>query len=124
MKRKSVLIVEDELSLSEALKIKISKAGYEVLIAQDGAEGLRVALEKKPALILLDIVMPKMDGISMLKELRKDAWGKDVRVVLLTNLDDTGKITDAFEQDALNYLVKSDWKLDDIIKKIDNWISD
>ena len=70
-----ILIVEDEDSLLSALVDKFLKAGYRVVTARDGEEGLTVALREQPDLILLDIVMPKMDGISLLRQLRDNSWG-------------------------------------------------
>ena len=115
---KKILIVEDEKSLLKGLTIKFSKEGFSVFGAQDGKAGLRLALSKKPDLILLDIVMPVMDGITMLKELRKDKWGKSAIVFLLTNLEDADKTTQSIEQNAAAYLVKSNWTLNDLVQQI------
>lgn len=115
---KKILIVEDELQLLNSLKIKIRHEGFTVFVAKDGAEGLRIALKNKPDLILLDVIMPKMDGIEMLKRLRRDAWGKDVPVILLSNDDDPDHIKETLKDNATDYLIKSDWRLEDIITKV------
>ena len=84
---KKILVVEDEISLRKALADKFRREGFAVLEAKDGEEGLAVALKEQPHIILLDIVLPKMDGMTMLKKLRQEnAWGKSVPVILLTNL--------------------------------------
>ncbi len=116
--KKSILIAEDELSLRLPLALKLEEEGFEVIQAGDGKIALEKALHSHPDLILLDIVMPVMDGLTMLKHLRDDEWGKTARVMIFTNLSDISKIAEAAEYDAKEYLVKSDMKLDDILQKI------
>lgn len=113
-----ILIIEDESTLLAALVDKFTQEGFTVLSAKDGQEGLNSARDKHPDIILLDIVMPIMDGITMLYEMRKDSWGKLVPVIILTNLSDAGKVAESISQGVYDYLVKSDWKLDDIVKKV------
>ena len=115
---KKILIVEDEKILLKDLADKFTKEGFEVITAGDGQAGLNVAIQNHPDLILLDIVMPIMDGMTMLYQLRKDEWGKTVEVILLTNLSDSDKIADSYLEDVHDYLVKSDWTLDDIVAKV------
>lgn len=117
MKQK-VLIIEDETTLMKVLQDKFSAEGFEVLVADDGVMGLSVALEGSPDLILLDIIMPKKDGITMLRELRADPRGKDVPVVILTNLSDAESINSGVKNGAYDFLVKSDWSLDDVVRKV------
>lgn len=116
---KKILIIEDEKSLISALSDKFKKVGYEVLEAADGQLGLDMAIKEHPDLILLDIVMPVMDGMKVLENLRKDDWGKKARIILLTNLSDAEKEAECRNQGAHDYLIKSDWKIDDIVKKVD-----
>jgi len=113
-----ILIVEDESSLSKALKDKFTKENFEVLLAEDGQKGLKVALEKHPDIILLDIVMPVMDGITMLEKLRLDDWGKNVPVIMLSNLSDETKVEDSVRLGSRHYMVKTDWHIDDVVKKV------
>lgn len=117
-KKYMVLIVEDEVSLATALHEKFISEGFSVLEAHDGEEGLEIALAKKPDCILLDIIMPKMDGITMLKHLRVDPWGKKAKVIMLTNLSDSTQVASAMEQDAFEFLVKSDVKIEEIVSKV------
>jgi DNA-binding response OmpR family regulator len=116
--KKKILIVEDETSLRNALRDKLMLEGFIVLEAKNGEEGLDVALRDHPDLILLDIIMPKMDGLTMLKKLREDVWGKNTKVILLTNLSDNEKVSEALLQGSYDYLVKSDWKIGDVVAKI------
>ncbi|OGD23221.1 hypothetical protein A2Z10_03755 [Candidatus Azambacteria bacterium RBG_16_47_10] len=116
--KKTVLIVEDEPSLQRALGDHFSREGISVLSAKNGQEGLEVALREHPGVILLDIVMPVMDGMTMLTKLREDVWGKDAHVILLTNLVDNKEIVEAMKTGVFDYLVKSDWKIDDVVEKV------
>ncbi len=113
-----ILVVEDEKALREVLIDKFTREGMKVVAAKDGEEGLKMAKELHPDLILLDIVMPRMDGIAVLDKLREDKWGKTAKVVFLTNLDDTNRVSRAMQNDAFEYLIKSDWKLEEVVKKV------
>lgn len=115
---KKILIVEDEISPLKALVAKFSREGFNVLQAEDGETGLRLALQEHPDLILLDIILPKMDGLTMLKKLREDERGTKVPVILLTNLSDSQKVAEAVEHHACDYLVKSDWPLEAVVQKV------
>lgn len=115
---KKILIVEDEPPLRNALRDKLSRENFAVLEAKNGEEGLEIALRERPDLILLDIIMPVMDGITMLKKLRGDDWGKNAKVIMLTNLSDDESLANAIAQGSHEYLVKSDWKIEDVVAKI------
>ena len=118
MEQKTILVVEDEASLQNILLDKLKEENFLCFKANNGEEGLKIALEKHPDLILLDIIMPVMEGMTMLKKLREDTWGKKVPVILLTNLSDEAKINTAEEKKAADYLVKADWKLEDVVTKV------
>ena len=116
MSKSKILIVEDELSLVEALNRKFTKAGFEVLEANDGEVGLKMALDEKPDIVILDILMPKMDGIEAMKQIRQDKkWGKDVPIIMLTNINDSATVSEAANYQVFDFLVKTDWRLDDIV---------
>lgn len=117
---KKVLIVEDEESLLKVLAAGLGGKEIKVFTAMDGEEGLAVALKERPDLILLDLLMPKMDGITMLKRLRDrdDDWGKKVKVIILTNLEDQGKLAAAVENRVYDFMVKSNWNISDVLKKV------
>jgi DNA-binding response OmpR family regulator len=118
MKNARILIVDDENDLLSALDAAFSAAGFSVFLAKDGIEGLGIALREKPDLILLDIRMPKMNGHKMLQELRKDPWGKMVKVLLLTNADDPTNITRGIELQSNDYLIKSQVSLEELVKQV------
>ena len=113
---KKILIVEDEKYLLDIMKEELEDAGFAVVTAADGQEGL-IAIEKEnPDLMLLDIAMPKMDGIQVLRELKnKD---KTIPVIMLTNLDDLDHVGKALDLGLSDYLVKSNWKLEEVIKRV------
>ena len=116
---KKVLIVEDELAYVRLLHDQLTAKGYEVLEAKDGKEGLEIAKKEKPDMILLDIRMPVMDGMTMLSLLRQDESGKDAKVIMLTNLEPDDKILGGVVKDLPTYyFVKSDTKLEDLTEKI------
>ena len=113
-----MLIVEDETPLLRALMEKFGHHGFRVLTAENGEKGLNLANQEHPEVILLDIVMPKMDGIMVLKKLRADDKTKDIPIILLTNLYDNEKLAEAAQYGVYDYLIKSDWKIEDVVKKV------
>jgi len=119
--QKTVLIIEDEKFLREALVDILRFKKFLTLEAKNGKDGLNIALSKHPELILLDIIMPEMDGVALLKKIREDAWGEKVPVIILTNLSATSEqlTNNADTQNPTQYLIKSDWKLYDIVKKVE-----
>ncbi len=115
---KKILIVEDEAPLLQLLIEKFTHEGYAAQGATNGEEGLACALAEHPDLILCDIKMPKMDGLAMSKALRQDSWGRDATIIFLTNLDDRSKVSDAVDARVFDYIVKSNWKIEDVVKKV------
>lgn len=120
MDKKKILIVEDEEAMLDAISEALLNQEFATLMAKDGEEGLGIALREHPDLILLDILMPKMDGMVMLQKLRLDEWGKGVPVIILTNVDPSANsvINSVLQNEPAYYLVKSDVKLEGIVEKI------
>jgi CheY-like chemotaxis protein len=116
-KQKTILIVEDDQFLLEILRDVFSKAGFNVILSRNGEEGLKTVLEKNPDLILIDILMPKMDGITMLQKIRENPQGKNIPAIVLTNLNDNETINKALESGAYDFLVKSDWEPKDLVNR-------
>jgi len=117
---KKILIVEDEKALVKVLSKELANSGFKVISARNGQEGLGLAQTENPDLILLDIVMPVMDGVTMLKKLRQK---NDVPVIVLTNLNDKEHLEQAMAAGSYNFLVKSNYSLADIINKINQILS-
>lgn len=117
--KKKILIIEDEVALVTALADKLTAEGFVTVSAKDGLEGLAVFAKEKPDLILLDILMPEMDGMTMLRKLRETEGGKTVPVIILTNLNPVDRLSSgAQEFDPAYFLVKTDWTLDQVVAKI------
>lgn len=121
---KKILIVEDDVLLSDTLTMALKDEGYDVFQAYDGAQGLSLAEKHMPDLILCDINMPTMDGITMLRAIRETAWGKNLNFIMLTNFSDEEKVFEVLKNHVFTYLVKSDWELDKIIEKIKEQVFD
>lgn len=115
-KPKKILVVEDEDLLREAIVNKLSREGFTVGQAVNGVQGLEQALALKPDLIFLDILMPRMDGVRMLSRLRAHRAGRDMRVIILTNLSDTEMIDQTLAEKIDGYLVKSDIDLSELTR--------
>lgn len=113
-----ILIVEDEEILLTALSEELQQQGFNIIGAKDGVEGVEKAVAEKPDLILLDLVMPRMDGITALKEIKEKPETKDIPVVILTNLSDYDKVSDALSLGAMDYLVKANYRLEELVGKI------
>jgi two-component system alkaline phosphatase synthesis response regulator PhoP len=113
---KKILIVEDEETMSRSLTDVLVMEGFDVEVATDGEEGIEKTLKGNPDLILLDIVMPKMDGITMAKKLKEQ--GVNIPIIVLTNLNDLESISKAVEVGSFEYLIKTQWKIADVIDKI------
>jgi DNA-binding response OmpR family regulator len=115
---KKLLIVEDETDIREAMAEAAKQEGFQVLVAKNGQEGVDIALAEKPDLILLDIVMPVMDGHEVLKKLRNDPWGQSVKIIMLTSMDDVKNIGEASTNNITEYIIKAHSSLDDIMKQV------
>ncbi len=116
---RKILIVDDEMDISKTLAEHFKRKGYAVEVANDGEEGIAKAKEFLPQLILLDILMPVMDGISALRQLKADASTANIPVIMLTNLDTQDKVAGAMEAGTTHYLVKSDYSPEDLDKKVE-----
>ncbi|MDP2741169.1 MAG: response regulator transcription factor [bacterium] len=114
---KKILVVEDDPKMIRMLIDALKKEKFETIEATNGEEGLKAALELKPDLILLDLVMPIMDGLEMLNKLRAEDKGKDIPVIILTNSGDFDKIAQAVEKGICSYMVKSDFTIEDLVKR-------
>lgn len=117
---KKILYIEDEQTLRGVIHDILSKDEPELIYleAKNGEDGLEIAMKEKPDLILLDIILPKMDGFVMLDKLRMDPWGKNAKVIILSNLSDRKYILDSFRNDVYEYYVKTDIRIEDLVAKI------
>jgi len=117
---RKILIVEDELSYLNLLHKELTAKGYTVIDAQDGQEGYDTAILVHPDLIILDIIMQGVDGLTMLEQLRADKEGKDMKVILLTNLELDNQIMErVLNLKPLYFFVKSDIALAALLAKVE-----
>jgi len=122
--KKNILLVEDDEFLAELYGTKLSLEGYNVFLASDGEKGLKMVKEKKPDLVLLDIILPKMDGFEVLKEIKADKSLKSVPVILLTNLSQKDEVKKGLEFGAKDYLIKAHFMPSEVVKKIKDTIGE
>jgi len=115
---KKILFIEDESVLQKTLEKTLTEEGYNMISALDGETGIGLARSQKPDLILLDLVLPKVNGFEVLKSLKKDPGTKKIPVIILTNLERMSDIDKALELGATTYLVKVDYSLDEVMEKI------
>ncbi|OGY47287.1 MAG: hypothetical protein A3J62_02655 [Candidatus Buchananbacteria bacterium RIFCSPHIGHO2_02_FULL_38_8] len=117
-----ILLVEDDQTLIEMYQLKIKEGGLDLLLAPDGEIGLELAKKELPAVILLDIMMPKMDGFAVLTELKKDSKTKNIPVLLLTNLGQKADIEKGQKLGANDYIVKSSMTPSQVLEKIKSFL--
>lgn len=115
---KKVLFIEDEPALQRTLTIALKEAGFDALSAFDGETGLNIAKNEKPDIILLDLIIPKMDGFTVLENLKKDESVKNIPVIVLTNLEATDDVEKVVGLGATTYLVKANYDIAEIVAKI------
>lgn len=113
-----VLIIEDEPSLRKSVEEVLTGEGYAVITAADGEEGLRLAREEQPQMILLDLILPKKDGFTVLQELKESPATKNIPIIVLSNLGEVEDVGRVLELGANRYLVKTDYKLSEVVEKV------
>jgi len=117
-KKEVVLLIEDDKMIIDMYTLKFNQEGYEVIQAEDGQTGLDLAKKVNPDVILLDIILPQMDGFTVLKSLKEDKAIKDVPVVLLTNLGQDGDVKKGLELGAVDYLIKANFTPAQVVDKV------
>jgi len=117
-KPKTILIIEDEKNILEMYSFKFIEAGYKVLKALDGEIGLNLALTNKPDLILLDIILPKIDGFTVLNKIRAVKKTKNIPVIMLTNLGQDEDKSKGVKGGVIGYLVKANCTPADVVRKV------
>jgi len=115
---KKVLLIEDEEMLAEMYKMKFEGEGFSFLASRDGESGIELAKKEKPDIILLDIIMPKMDGFSVLKALKDDSDTKKAKIILLTNLGQEEDVKKGKSMGADDYLVKANFTPAQVVEKV------
>lgn len=117
-KKIKVVIIEDDSYISDMYRIKLESENFEVVIAEDGVIGLKKLETYKPDVILLDVVMPKVDGFSVLKAIKNNNDIKNIPVVMLTNLGQKDNVERGFELGASGYIIKAHFTPSEVVKKV------
>jgi len=121
---KKILLVEDEKILAEMYKDKFTQAGFEVFLALEAKEGLRLAKKERPDLIILDILLPRENGITFLTWLRKDEEISSIPVVAFSNYDDPETKREAAKLGVKEYLIKTNYTPQEIVEKVKNYLKE
>lgn len=119
-----LLIAEDDQFYANLYKTKLEKEGFAVIIATNGSETMRLIEENKPNLIILDIVMPELDGFEVLKKLKEQSDFKDVPVIVLSNLGQQEDVDRALSLGAFRYIVKSNVSIHDMVESVEEALRD
>jgi DNA-binding response OmpR family regulator len=118
MEKYRIALIEDDEILSKSLKEELEDSDFEVLQAFDGEQGFELIKKEKPDLVLLDIIMPKLDGISLLKQLKDDNDVKDIPVVMLTVFGSYKKIADTIDMGAEAYFIKDQQNMTTVVESV------
>lgn len=113
-----ILLVEDDSFLSSIYKKKFEMEGFKITTAEDGALGLEYAKKKSPDIVLLDVLLPKMDGFTVLENLKSDSATADIPVILLTNLGQKDDVDKGLSMGAVDYLIKAHFKPAETVEKV------
>lgn len=113
-----VLIIEDDSYISDMYRIKLESENFEVVVAEDGVAGIKQLEKYRPDVILLDVVMPKVDGFSVLKSIKSTDEIKNIPVVMLTNLGQKDNVERGFELGASGYIIKAHFTPSEVVKKV------
>lgn len=120
MDKKIILVVEDDELILELVANALEKDGFVVVRARNGEEGLKKASQSRPHLIILDIVMPKMDGLTMMKKLRQEKWGEKIPIIMLTAQNTSKDISESMDNKVFRIFIKSDWDVQEVVKAVRN----
>lgn len=120
----TILFIEDEAAAQKTLSDVLTREGYTVISALDGDTGVKMAENKKPDLILLDLILPKLDGFEVLSQLKTSNITRDIPVIILTNLERMEDVEKALELGAKTYLTKANYSLSEVVEKVKKAIAE
>jgi len=121
---KKILFIEDDSALQKTLGDTLRQEGYNLISALDGEIGLRMVQKENPDLVLLDLILPKLDGFEVLQRLKEDPKTKGIPIIILTNLERMEDIDRALELGASTYLVKANYTLEEVVEKVKKTLAD
>lgn len=119
-----ILLIDDDKALTEVYSRKFKAKGYDVATAYDGLEGLEKTVSEKPDLVLLDILLPKLDGVMLFRKMRAQKETAHIPVILLTNVDEEDAVKECFKLGAIDYLVKSEVTPEKVWRKVEDFLAD
>lgn len=119
---KRILLIEDDEFIVKPLKIALKKEGFSLSIAGNGESALEKLQSEQPDLILLDIILPKINGFEVLKKIRSDPKIKDTPVIILSNLAREGEVKTGLDEGANDYIIKTNLSLRNLVKKIKDYL--
>ena len=121
--KKKILVVEDDIFISDIYQVKFKQEGFEVAIAVNGLEALKILDNFRPDIILLDIIMPQMDGIETLKKIKNNDKLKNIPIIMLTNISEKEKVEESEEMGVNDYLVKSQFTPSEVVAKVNTLLN-
>lgn len=116
--KKRVLIVEDDAFIREIYHVKLTKEGFDVDIAENGIEAIKKIQQKIPDIVLLDVVMPYMDGMTTLKNIKENSQWRNIKIIMLTNISEKEKIDESMQNGVNEYLIKSHFNPSEVVEKV------
>ncbi|MCK5085476.1 response regulator [Candidatus Parcubacteria bacterium] len=121
-KKKKIIIIEDDKFLLKAYEIKFKQSDFDVILATDGISGFELAEKEKPSLIILDLMLPGMNGFEFLKKIKSDEKLKNIPIIVVSNLGQKNDCEKAIKLGAKEFLIKTNYSLEEIIKKIKGYL--
>lgn len=121
-KKKKILIIEDDSFVVKVFLERLQDEGFEVAVATNGEEGLRMTRAEKPDLVLLDLILPQMNGFDYLRKVKKDSQSRKIPVLILSNLGQDEDVSLGKKLGAVDYLVKTSHPLRSVVEKIKKYI--
>lgn len=118
-----IILAEDDKFIARAYLDGLKRAGYTVIPSFDGQDTLEKIRQEQPDIVLLDIIMPKKNGFEVLEELKEDDKLKQIPVVILSNLGQETDVQQGMKSGAIDYLIKSDCSMDEVIEKVESVLS-
>ena len=122
-KKTKILLAEDDKFISRAYKDGLERAGFNLILASDGEEAVKLIKTEKPDLVLLDVIMPLKNGFEVLEEVKKDPETKDIPVIVLSNLGQDSDIAKGRSLGAVDYLVKANFTMAEVVEKIKKYLT-
>jgi len=113
-----ILLIEDDADLQQTMGKILKDNGFQVIEALDGEIGVELAKSEKPDIALVDLILPKKNGFDVIKELKEDPETENIKIIVLTNLESSLDIERALELGATTYLVKTNYSLEDVVKRV------